>query len=103
MLSASLVEGWGLTLTEAAGCGTPAVATDIRGHRSSVIDGVTGVLAPRNASVPRSRDVLTDAGLRHRLAAAAQERASTLTWEASATGVLRVLRDEILRHRQRRR
>ena len=44
VLSASLVEGWGLTLTEAGGCGTPAVATDIRGHRSSVADGVTGVL-----------------------------------------------------------
>ena len=44
--SASLAEGWGLTLTEAAACGTPAVATDVTGHHSSVIDGVTGVLAP---------------------------------------------------------
>ena len=25
-------EGWGMTLTEAAACGTPAVATDIAGH-----------------------------------------------------------------------
>ena len=44
--SGSLAEGWGLTLTEAAACGTPAVATDIRGHRCSVVDGQTGVLAP---------------------------------------------------------
>ena len=44
--SASLAEGWGLTLTEAAACCTPAVATDVSGHRSSVIDGVTGVLRP---------------------------------------------------------
>ena len=44
--SASLAEGWGLSLTEAAACGTPAVATDIRGHRCSVVDGRTGVLAP---------------------------------------------------------
>ncbi len=43
--SGSLAEGWGLTLTEAAACGTPAVATDIRGHRCSVVDGRTGVLA----------------------------------------------------------
>ena len=42
VLSASLAEGWGLALTEAAACGTPAVATDIRGHRSSVVDGQTG-------------------------------------------------------------
>ncbi len=44
--SASRSEGWGLTLTEAAACGTPAVATDIPGHQCSVINGVTGVLAP---------------------------------------------------------
>ena len=44
--SASLAEGWGLSLTEGAACGTPAVATDISGHRCSVVDGVTGVLAP---------------------------------------------------------
>ena len=42
--SASLAEGWGLSMTEAAACATPAVATDIRGHRCSVIDGRTGVL-----------------------------------------------------------
>ena len=43
--SASLAEGWGLSLTEGAACGTPAVATDISGHRCSVVDGTTGVLA----------------------------------------------------------
>ena len=31
--SASAREGWGMTLTEAAACGTPAVATRIAGHR----------------------------------------------------------------------
>jgi glycosyltransferase involved in cell wall biosynthesis len=30
--STSLREGWGMTLTEAAACGTPAVATAIAGH-----------------------------------------------------------------------
>ena len=48
--SASLAEGWGLTLTEAAACGTPAVATDIRGHRCSVVDGGTGLLAAARAA-----------------------------------------------------
>ena len=42
--SASLAEGWGLSLTEAAACGTPAVATDISGHRCSVVAGRTGLL-----------------------------------------------------------
>ena len=44
VVSGSLAEGWGLSLTEAAACGTAAVATDIRGHRSSVVDGTTGIL-----------------------------------------------------------
>jgi len=95
--SASLAEGWGLTLTEAAACGTPAVATDIRGHRSSVVDGVTGVLAPLEHLGDALADVLLDHSLRHRLAEAALARVRTLTWDASATGVLRGLHSEVMR------
>lgn len=99
VLSASLAEGWGLTLTEAAGCGTPAVATDIRGHRCSVVDGTTGLLAPPERLGDALGTVLTNRPLRARLGAAALDRARTLTWEASATGVLRVLyREAMTRH-----
>lgn len=94
--SASVAEGWGLALTEAAACGTPAVATDIRGHRSSVIDGVTGVLADPDHLGDRLADVLTSTELRERLAAAALERARTLTWDASALGVTRVFHEVVL-------
>ena len=34
-----------MTLTEAAACGTPAVASDIAGHRDAVVDGQSGLLA----------------------------------------------------------
>jgi glycosyltransferase involved in cell wall biosynthesis len=88
--SASIAEGWGLALTEAAACGTPAVATDIPGHRSSVIDGVTGLLAPPDRLADRFVEVLGDPALRERLGAAALRRARTLTWDASALGVTRV-------------
>ena len=93
--SASLAEGWGLTLTEAAACGTPAVATDINGHRSSVVDDVTGVLAPLERLGDALADVLLDDDRRARLADAALARARTLTWEASATGVLRALHAQV--------
>jgi glycosyltransferase involved in cell wall biosynthesis len=93
--SASLAEGWGLSLTEAAGCGTPAVATDIRGHRSSVVDGVTGLLASPAELGDALVKVLGDEGLRSRLGAAALERARTLTWDATAAGVLDVLRTAV--------
>ena len=43
--SASAREGWGMTLTEAAACGTPAVATRIAGHADAVRDGESGLLA----------------------------------------------------------
>jgi glycosyltransferase involved in cell wall biosynthesis len=94
--SASLAEGWGLTLTEAAACGTPAVATDIRGHRSSVVDGVTGVLAPLEQLGDTLARVLNDHALRRRLADDALARARTLTWDASALGILRALHAQVM-------
>ena len=94
--SASLAEGWGLTLTEAAACGTPAVATDINGHRSSVVDGVTGVLVPLEHLGDTIADVLLDDPRRSRLADAALARARTLTWEASARGVLEGLHGQVM-------
>jgi glycosyltransferase involved in cell wall biosynthesis len=101
--SASIAEGWGLALTEAAACGTPAVATDIAGHRSSVVDGVTGLLAPPEQLGARMADVLGDPALRERLGAAALRRARTLTWDASALGITRVLHRVVLaRSRPRR-
>jgi glycosyltransferase involved in cell wall biosynthesis len=88
--SGSLAEGWGLTLTEAAACGTPAVATDIRGHRCSVLDGRTGVLAAPEELGDAMACVLLDADRRTRMGDAARAHALTLTWDASAVGVLQV-------------
>ena len=83
--SASLAEGWGLTLTEAAACGTPAVATDVSGHRSSVVDGVTGVLAPLDRlGETDGRRAAGRHGAGTNWRAAGLARAQTLTWDASA-------------------
>jgi len=95
--SASLAEGWGLSLTEAAGCATPSVATDIRGHRSSVVDGETGILASESELGEAIVRVLTDHDLRHRLGVAAEARVRTMTWDATAAGVLGVLRRAVER------
>ena len=89
--SASIAEGWGLTMTEAAACGAPAVATDISGHRCSVVDGVTGVLVPPDRLGDALADLLIDHERRERMRAAGLARAATLTWESSATGLLDVL------------
>ena len=49
--STSVREGWGMTLTEAAACGTPAVATRIPGHVDAIDDGVSGLLADDEAGI----------------------------------------------------
>lgn len=97
VVSGSLAEGWGLSLTEGAACGTPAVATDINGHRSSVVAGKTGVLVSEERLGGAIAEVLKDDGLRRALADAALERAARLTWDASALGLTRCLHAEVLR------
>lgn len=101
--SASLTEGWGLTLTEAAGCGTAAVATDVSGHRSSVIDGRTGRLAPVEYLGQAIADLLLDDETRERLGRAGEARARTLSWDLLARQVLAPLHHEILRREIQRR
>ena len=97
VVSGSLAEGWGLSLTEAAACGTAAVATDISGHRSSVVADVTGVLATDERLGQVIGDVVTDPARRVGLERAALARAATLTWDASALGVTRCLHAEVVR------
>lgn len=91
--SASAREGWGMALTEAAACGTPSVATRIPGHVDAVRDGVSGVLADETADALGGAlvRVLTDAELRARLRDGALARAGELTWESTATGIMRAL------------
>lgn len=102
--SASAREGWGMTLTEAAACGTPAVATRIAGHADAVRDGSSGLLAdgdPRSLGDAMAR-VLGDERLRARLHAGALAWAGELTWSNTATQLMRVVGDEVSRRRSRR-
>ena len=90
--SASAYEGWGLTITEAAACGTPAVASPISGHLDAVLDGVSGFLAEPGDQMVDSLDaILSNDLLRHRLHAGALDYASRLTWERTAVESMRVL------------
>jgi glycosyltransferase involved in cell wall biosynthesis len=92
LASASAHEGWGMTATEAAACGTPAVVTDIAGHRDAVAHDTSGLLVrdPSELGAAMARVLLDDA-LRARLSAGAREHASRFTWGATAMGTLQVL------------
>jgi glycosyltransferase involved in cell wall biosynthesis len=101
LTSASAREGWGMTITEAAACGTPAVVTDINGHADAVSADRSGLLVDgRHGLVDGLDRVLSDHELRRRLSAGALAHAGTLTWEATALGTLSALADEA--HRRRR-
>ncbi len=90
--SASRSEGWGMTLTEAAACGTPSVATRIAGHVDAIEDGVTGLLAKTDDDLARALSrILRDVALRDRLGDEAALRAERFTWERTAHDTLEVL------------
>ncbi len=101
--SASTREGWGMTLTEAAACGTPTVATDISGHADAVAAGRSGLLGTTDAElVGLLSDVLSDEALRTRLQEGALARAAELTWEHTAIANFEVLVQDALTRRDAR-
>jgi glycosyltransferase involved in cell wall biosynthesis len=99
--STSIREGWGMTITEAAACGTPAVATRIAGHADGIVEGHSGLLGTTDDElVGQLEAVLTDPDLRGRLQRGALDRASALTWEATALGTFQVLAADAMRRRR---
>jgi glycosyltransferase involved in cell wall biosynthesis len=114
--STSQREGWGMTITEAGACATPAVVSRIAGHVDAVEDWVSGFVVDvagdhpervqggqRGQQAPRGRvtdfagalrAVVTDPILRAGLGRAARTRAVELSWEATAAGTLDALVDE---------
>lgn len=99
--SASLAEGWGMTLTEAAACGTPAVATDVVGHRGAIVNGSTGLLLPSAADLgPTIASLLGDPDRLARFSRNAVARARELSWDRTAADNLEILRDAARERRQ---
>jgi glycosyltransferase involved in cell wall biosynthesis/O-antigen/teichoic acid export membrane protein len=94
-LSASVCEGWGLTVTEAAACGTPTVAIATGGLHESIVDGETGLLVDDTAGMARAVEgLLEDEPRRRRMGEAALHRARGLTWDRTARRTLEVLSEE---------
>jgi glycosyltransferase involved in cell wall biosynthesis len=98
--TASRREGYGLTLLEAAACGTPGVASRIPGHVDAVVEGVTGLLGEDEGDLADALvQVLTDAELRARLQAGALEHAAHYGWDRTAAGILDALCEDADRRR----
>ena len=98
LASGSAHEGWGMTVTEAAACGTPSVATDIAGHRDAVADGRSGLLVDAAGIAEALTRVLSDSTLREQLTHGALEHSKQFTWAAAARDTLQVLCAQAQRH-----
>lgn len=85
VVSTSSREGWGMTITEAGACGTPAVATRIAGHEDALVDGTSGTLADTvDDVVTAAGAILADDELRARLSRGAIEVSRQFSWEETA-------------------
>lgn len=89
-------EGWGITVVEAAACGTPSLASDSPGLRDSVRDGDTGFLVPHGdaeALAARMLQLAADPALVERLGRAGRRFAESLSWDRAADLTEAHLRD----------
>jgi glycosyltransferase involved in cell wall biosynthesis len=80
-------EGWGITVVEAAACGTPSIASDSPGLRDSVRDGVSGWLVPHGdveALADRMLRLVADPQMVETLGGGGRRFAEQLTWDAAA-------------------
>lgn len=83
----SVKEGWGLTVIEAAACGTPSLVSNSPGLRDSVRDGETGFLVPHGDTQALARRMLELAerpALVSSLGRNARAFAESLTWDGAA-------------------
>ena len=87
IVSSSLLEGWGMTITESAACGTPAVSYDVAGLRDSIRSNETGLLVSDGdvrALAQALLRVLQDEQLRVTLSKNALRWAAEFSWDKVA-------------------
>lgn len=87
LLFPSVKEGWGMTVTECAACGTPAIVTDVTGLRDSVKNNETGIILQANPTPERLAekmiDIIETENLRERLSKNAIAWSKNFDWEKS--------------------
>ncbi len=88
-------ESFGLVALEAQACGTPVVATDVGGLRTTVQDGVSGLLVPGHDPSAWASALTRGLSLRPELSAGAVAHAAAFSWAATADGLLATYRDAL--------
>jgi glycosyltransferase involved in cell wall biosynthesis len=94
----SAKEGWGISVLEAAACGTPSVVSDSPGLREAVVAGETGLVVPHGdvpALAAALGSLLGDELRRARMGQRSRAFAARHSWDAAARGVETVLREVV--------
>ena len=86
-------ESFGLVALEAQACGTPVVATDIGGLRTTVDDGISGLLVPGHHPDAWAAGITRALERRALLSRGAIAHAAEFSWGATADGLLATYRD----------
>jgi D-inositol-3-phosphate glycosyltransferase len=94
-------ESFGLVALEAQACGTPVVATDVGGLRTTVHDDVSGLLVPGHDAGQWAAALSRALAERTRLSAGAVAHAAGFSWEATADELLATYRDALADRRAR--
>ena len=81
----SVKEGWGMTVTECAACGTPSIVTDVTGLRDSVNKDETGLVVSKDPSKEELANaiskIIIDEALRKKLSKNAVKWSKRFTWD----------------------
>ena len=94
LVQSSYKEGWGLTVMEAAACGTMSIASKVPGLQDSVRDGETGLLfqaGNHNALCELMLRVVQRPDERRGLEGAARRFALEFSWEKAAKYTLEAM------------
>jgi glycosyltransferase involved in cell wall biosynthesis len=96
ILQTSYKEGWGLTVIEAAACGTASVASNVSGLCDSVKDKETGLLFKAGSAVDCAKKMETlyeNPILRAGMESEAKSYASSFDWEKAARETLFLMQE----------
>ena len=97
LLFPAIREGWGLVVTEANACGTPAIGYNVHGLRDSIKDGETGLLTENNpkALAYATCELYNNEKLRKKLSKNALEWSRTFSWDKTADEFMKYIKSVI--------